>query len=353
MTKEIGSEFEKPSPELLSSTEGVPLPPDAVLVGTGRHALAVVALDLLARGIKTVVVPDHYCESMIEPFLSAGMSLQLCGTTEDLTLCERSLADLLAEGRKHLAILHSETFGTPTSSNLQTMLDAASRSDIPTVVDRTHSLFSPITPRADYEVASLRKLLPIPDGGYVRGLRVPPPLTETPEHRTFCNLRLDAAEQKTAFLHQASTRKSHLETFALAEKLLDDSSKFAAISDYSRAILRVLDFEAIRSARLTNAAALESALQTDSVQVVNSAGWRNSPAYVVITLSNVESLRAHLIGQQIYCPVHWPRPKLNHPNADSWRTDLLSLPIDHRYTADDMRRIAAAINEFQEMNTSD
>lgn len=350
MVKEIGSEFELPKPTLLTSTGGIPLPTDAVLVGAGRHALSLVASDLLTQGVDTVIFPDHYCESMIRPFLITGMSIQFCGTSDELILSGPSLNELLAARSEHVAILHCETFGTPAGHRLQSALDAASKAGIPVILDRTHSILSPAPPRADYEVASLRKLLPIPDGGYVRGLRNEPKLLENPEHNYFCELRSKASERKTEYLRGGTTNKLYLNDFTRAEQVLDENRRPATISDQTQAALGSLDLHSIRRVRTENAGTLESALQGLNVQVVNPAGWRNSPAYVAITHSDAESLRAHLTSRQIFCPIHWPRPTSN-PRPRSWRADLLSLPIDHRYTTDDMLRIASTILEFQETDT--
>lgn len=350
VVKEIGSEFESPNPNLLTSPKGLPLPPDAVLVGAGRHALSLVAFDLLKQGVDAVVVPDHYCESMIRPFLFAGMSIQFCRTTEELILSGQSLADLLAARSENVAVLHCETFGTPAGHELQIVLDAASRAGVPIILDRTHSLLSLTQPGADYEIASLRKLLPIPDGGYVSGLRNAPDVTKTPEHRFFCDLRLKAAKHKTVYLQRGTESELHLDEFARADLLLESNTQTALISDQSRTSISKLDINFIRNARLANAGVLETALHAGNVYVVNPAGWRNSPAYVVITHPDVKSLRAHLTSERIYCPIHWPRPA-NDPRPSSWRENLLSLPIDHRYTVDDMQRVVSAVTEFQEMNT--
>lgn len=348
MVEEIGSEFELPNLNLLTSEDGVALPTDAVLVGAGRHALSLVAVDLLSKGVDTVVVPDHYCESMIRPFLDAGMAIQFCGTTEEFILSGISLAELLAARSEHVAILHCETFGTPAGAELRSTLDAASRAGIPVILDRTHSLLSPAPAVADYEIASLRKLLPVPDGGYVTGLRSVPKLQGTPEHHTFCELRLKAAGRKTEYLRHSMEHKLHLDEFARAEQLLDQYPRASKISDRSRVTLASLDFHSIRRTRIENAGILELALHHGSVQVANAVGWRNSPAYVVITHPDAKALRNHLTSKQIYCPIHWPRPA-SHPRPRSWRADLLSLPIDHRYTGDDMQRMASAILEYKEM----
>ena len=349
MTKEIGSEFEMPDPGWLMG-DGVPLPSDVVLVGAGRHALSLVAMDLLDRGVTTIAVPDHYCESMIVPFTTLGMQIEFCETTDQMILNGHSVQKVLSTNTDSLAILHSETFGTPATDELRFALDAAKSAGTPIILDRTHSLLSQTEagPRADYEIASLRKLLPVPDGGYVRGLRRPPGLQMTPEHQSFIKLRSQAAAQKTRYLQRKLPKKLHLDQFRHAENLLDSSLTPSPISDFTRKLLTTLDYRSMRRARIKNARVLEAALSSTGVKVANSIGWRNSPSYLVIRHPEASSLRGYLSSKKIYCPIHWPRPDvILEPR--SWRTDLLSLPIDHRYTTTDMRRVASTILEYQEM----
>lgn len=349
MTKEIGSEFELPEPGWLMG-DGVPLPKDVVLVGAGRHALSLVAMDLLERGVTTIAVPDHYCESMIVPFTTLGMQVNFCDTTDQMILSGNSVQQALAASNESIAILHSETFGTPANDDLRSALDAAKSVGTPIILDRTHSLLSQTEagPRADYEIASLRKLLPVPDGGYVRGLRRPPALQMTPEHQSFIRLRCRAAAQKTRYIRQKPPNKVHLDQFRYAEHLLDSNLTPSPISDLSRKLLSNLDYHSIRRARIENASVLESALTAIDVEVANSIGWRNSPAYLVIRHPEASSLRDYLSSKKIYCPIHWPRPG-GTLGPRLWRTDLLSLPIDHRYTTADMQRVASTILEYQEM----
>jgi dTDP-4-amino-4,6-dideoxygalactose transaminase len=61
-----------------------------------------------------------------------------------------------------------------------------------------------------------------------------------------------------------------------------------------------------------------------------------------------DSIRTALFQQEIYPPVHWPLEacvpasfEASHHLAD----EIMTLPCDQRYDADDMRRIAAALRE--------
>ena len=107
-------------------------------------------------------------------------------TTPDCLLDPDALDSTLT-AHPGYAVLHSETFGTPADPDLTSVLDRARTGDHPVVVDRTHSLLGAPSWHGDYEVASLRKLLPTPDGAWVSGLERT--LTDDPVAAEFVRLR--------------------------------------------------------------------------------------------------------------------------------------------------------------------
>src|SRR5659263_651722 len=118
------------------------VPPGATLTAFGRQALSLVARELRARGVRLLLGPDHHCPTMFLPFQLEGIAVRTVPTGADTLMLGRALREALA-GRPDAAVLHCETFGTPA------------------------------------DVASLRKLLPVPDGAWVTGLRTPPDLHRT------------------------------------------------------------------------------------------------------------------------------------------------------------------------------
>jgi hypothetical protein len=58
--------------------------------------------------------------------------------------------------------------------------------------------------------------------------------------------------------------------------------------------------------------------------------------FVPILLPNRNEIRAHLTKNEIYCPVHWPKPEGCESNIYDHE---LSLICDQRYGIKDMKRI--------------
>lgn len=340
MRHDIGSEFERPALDGPGNLRAW-LPSEAVAVTAGRQALGLVAGELAASGVSIVLAPDHYCDSMTEPFDRHGLTVIPVPTTFD-TLPEPAALAATVDEAPNCAILFSETFGCAASASLAAVLDDARAEGHAVVVDRTHSFLAPASYVGDYAVASLRKLLPIPDGAWVTGLADPPVLGAHREAELFAGLRSQAATLKRQYLDEERDDEAHRAAFERAEDLLERLPDTCPMSDASLELLDHLDPKRLRAGRLANAERLTALLEGLPIRVVNGNGWRNSPSYVVISTHDVNSLRNHLISEAIYCPVHWPEPRGLRAGV-VWRHDLLSLVIDQRYTGDDMERMAAEI----------
>ena len=139
------------------------------LTGNGKQALGLVARALRSRGVRAVLVPRYRCEAMVLPFELEGMRARTVDVGPDLLLEPRALAAALAD-EPGAAVLHCETYGNRAHGDLADLLVRARRAGRVVVVDATHSLLD--RPRlldgaTDVVVASLRKLLPVPDGAVI------------------------------------------------------------------------------------------------------------------------------------------------------------------------------------------
>ena len=139
------------------------------LTGNGKQALGLVARALRSRGARTVLVPRYRCEAMVLPFELEGMRARTVNVGPDLLLEPQALAAALAD-EPGAAVLHCETYGNRARGDLADMLVRARRTGRVVIADATHSLLD--RPRlldgaADVVVASLRKLLPVPDGAVI------------------------------------------------------------------------------------------------------------------------------------------------------------------------------------------
>lgn len=316
---EIGSEFHRMP---IENGHGFVFPRSGSLVFSGRTAIEAVLKYL--PDTHTALLPSYCCDSMIVPFRDAGLDVRFYRVlwNDGLKIEIDDSADIL---------LWCNYFGY---QNEMPDFDGVIIEDI------THSLLSaiPSHPRADYLVASLRKWEPINCGGYcsvqVNG-------TEPPEE--FVNLKTAAMELKTEYLEELAAEKKEqfLQMFADSNHWLAENYSGFLIDSFSHNYLDRVDVERQRKIRKENARALYEGLK-NKVQFMFPIEDMDCPLFVPIILPNRNEVRAYLTKNEIYCPVHWPKPEGVKSNIYDQE---LSLICDQRYGIEDMNRIITVLSE--------
>jgi hypothetical protein len=251
------------------NTRGLALvPAGAHLVANGKQALSLVAQELRGREVRTVLAPDFYCLTMIQPFQLEGIAVRHVATDARGLLDPDALADQLATS-DHVAVLHCEVFGALADGRLGGVLIAAQASGVPVVVDSTHSLFATAHTPADYLVASLRKLLPVPDGAYVTGLSDAPTAARHAVDEAATRWGLTAVRRRQDFVAGRGAAADYFDAVDTAEEAMLDAREPAAMSSAALERLSTLEGDALRAARQANAARLIERLTRAGIEVVN------------------------------------------------------------------------------------
>ncbi|MBW6434233.1 hypothetical protein KZ829_10870 [Actinoplanes hulinensis] len=343
MSAEIGSEFHW-DPAALLSTErgGLPgwLPTRRALFATGCGALSSL-LDLLTPAGR-LHVPTYFCMGVAEA-LSAQVPVTWYRHLPD---GRGPHWDTLraADGD---VVLAQSLFGRDDGTAWDAWMRA--HPGVTVIEDHSHDPFSEwaCASTAAYAVASLRKTLPLPDGGLLwspRGLDLPVPSGPASGG---AELKLTAMLLKAAWLDGRPVPKDHFrELQQRGEQQLLGSA--AAASAFTTAVLPVLDVAGIRAASARNAAEIVAAL----VGRVTSDGFR-----VQLTCPSGQvrdALLAHLARHGIYAPVHWRQDRAGFWSGDDEAAGLadrmLTLPVDHRCGPGDLRRIAETIEGFARLD---
>lgn len=339
MAREIGSEFWD-VPQTEKSLEIFPQNVQWVL--SGRAALSCIIEDILvSRPLRSVALPSWCCESMIQPFLAAGLEVYFYPVyvdnagylRQDIEACPPCDVVLLLN---YFGYSHSSL--SPKVHGIR-------------IWDATHSIFSGIPDGVDYVFGSLRKWAGFWTGGFAFARSAPPlpsPSTACIQAERYIALRQQGMDQKRTYLANGG-EKYHLDTFASAEDLLEHgASGCAAPEDISAALHLDIDF--LRQKRRANAAVLLE--YVSHLALFPELSENDCPLFVPIRVPGEkrDALRRHLIEQSIYCPIHWPVSPL-HNLTEQTRLiydEELSLVCDQRYTAKDMHRIGQAVREFLE-----
>ena len=316
---EIGSEF---SSVPIENGAGISFPKSGCLTFSGRTAIETVLKEVPYA--KTALLPSYCCDSVIEPFRRADISVSFY----DVNYQNGLKIDL---SQKADILFWCNYFGFSTE-----MLQF----DGIIIEDITHSLLSDIqcNPMSDYLVASLRKWEPIYCGGYCSvntELKSPP--------NEFINSKAKAMNLKAMYLSDSDERKKEkfLSEFGKSNKWLAENYSELGIDEFSKNYINKVCANKQKEIRRRNAHVLYEGLK-NKVDFLFDEQKMDCPIYVPIVIHKDRlKIRTILTENRIYCPIHWP-----HPNADckSNLYDLeLSLICDQRYSEDDMERIVSAV----------
>lgn len=303
--------------------------------GSGRQALmALLAYGRDALGWTAVHLPTYYCPEVADDVASV-LDVKRYAASPEGDLAEPAPGDTEV-------VVAVSYFGQPP-------LVPRSRGRV-LIVDATHDPVAPWLPTvdADFVFASLRKTLPLPDGGVLwspsrRPLPAPAPATE--RHLAGAGEILAAMNLKAAYLRQGSgDKQTYLDLYAAGEECLQQCTP-GEMSAYSRAALRTFPIERWRAQRIANIAALTAAL----------SGLDLIPATFGVVLrfpsAGVRDLvRAGLIARRIYPAVLWDvaEPERHRELAER----LLFLHTDFRSDPADLQLVARAVRELSSEEVS-
>lgn len=329
--REIGSEFwDVPT----CKSENNVFPETTRWFLAGRCALKAIIKEL--KGCHTVSMPSWCCNSMIKPFIDAGMEVRFYPVYWRDKLVQE--IDYSAD-----VLLILDYFGY--TSHVPINFDYTGV----IIRDITHSVFSAVYDDADYYFGSLRKWCGIWTGGFVwtNNRHISEGLNDDPVSQRYIALRKRAMDLKKEYINNRRDDKDYLELFEEAETVLDNVDSSPA-AERDKFLAQKLDLGIIRKRRTANAAILRNAFR--SWLIFPEMNDTDCPLFVPIFVPGEKrnDLRQYLIQEHIYCPVHWPISryhKLSGETESIYKNEL-SLVCDQRYTEDDMYRMARIIHKF-------
>lgn len=292
----------------------------AIALNTGRNALEYI---LQVRGYKRVYLPYYSCEVLLEPFKKLDVDHVFYHVNENLELD----GTLLLEDDE--ALLCINYFGLKQEYVLQ----LASIYGKQLIVDNTQAFYAKPLDGID-TFYSCRKFFGVPDGAYL-----------------YCNLCLDAEleqdqswERMTHLLKRidVSAEAAYADFREQSVKLKNNPIR--QMSSLTHSIMASIDYSAVAERRRENYRYLDRMLKEKngiSLPLIDDA-----VPMVYPFLTEDGDLRKRLIDNRIYVAQYWPsvlQHGINGSTDEMLALQLLPLPIDQRYCAQDMDRIMALI----------
>lgn len=288
-----------------------------------RHALAAV---ILKREIRTLYVPEYLCESLLDAAHSVGAHIKFYGVQD---IFNPVLPDSL--GAKE-AVLLINYYGLVDIEGLLSKVHGH------VIVDNSQSFFSPPPSGVD-TFYSARKYFGVPDGSYL--------YTDMDIHEWFSGLPVTKAFN--LMQHLVDRVDGYQQDAYLAFKEIKQHLRglpMARMSETSRRLLSGINYTKCKNIRLRNFRSLEIALKK-----YNELEFSHTsvPMYYPLLVGGGKGLRERLIQLGIYIPLYWPYVEAHSlPGSTVHRlvTDLVCLPIDHRYSERHMKIIVKEVVKY-------
>lgn len=341
MLKEYGYEYDTVlNEEIWRITEGTETNQkllEAVCLRSGRDALKAIAREYSHCD---VLIPALACDSMVHPFEQYGHKVKYYKLKPDYSID----LDSLIIGSGLVLFLYMDYFGKPAISDIE-LEKMRSRGDIVFIEDRTHNLIweRESNFRPDFIMASLRKWLPIPDGGLLWGNISKPLAADT----SFSTTRLKAQCMRHEFLNcgDAKIKTEYRKIFSTVSDIMD-ADEPSAMSAYSYELAKDTDWEKLKRTRSQNAETLISTLRRSPyiTFIQNEDGF--SDLYVAFTVPNRDEVQRRLSAMGIFNTIIWPlteEQKNNCGVAKYTEENMLAAPCDQRYSEADMKYIGTEI----------
>lgn len=318
------------------------------LYGSGRDAI----VSLLLHGAEhcgwtSLHVPDYFCQEVIRAMATCGLQLRLYPDSPRSSLIE---AESAAPGQVWFVVNYFGLRGVEATAGLQ-------RRGAILIEDHTHAPWSAwaFGSHAQYCVASLRKSIPVPDGGVLwspEGRRLPLAPVQTEQHREAADRKFAAMAMKRAYLEGEPVEKESFRAIQLsAEAAFDGNRVPSAISDASKDILNCVPISEWEQTRGANFECIAAGLAELPGVSVLSAHVRDSSPFSAFLIFDThalrEAVRSSLVAARIYPAVLWSLQDQHRGTKDalSLSERSLSLHCDGRYSLSDIGRIVHVVRQ--------
>lgn len=320
--------------------------PHANYYADGRQAL----IHLYhSQGWQRLWMPEYFCYDVIASLKEAGLNLMFYtdypGNCDD----EQTLETIQQKGRflPTDAIMRVNYFGTRMRRSSEHLPVAA------VVEDHTHDLIGdwPIHSTADWCIASLRKTLPIPEGGILwspTGLKLPEQPAASEENERIAAIRWEAMRLKAGYLAGKPIEKATFRAGYVDTEEYFDTAPVCALDKASQEYLKTFDIRRWYNKKCDNWELLRD-IKKDGVQVICPESMGCYPFSWVLLFDIPEErdrVRKALIDHQIYPAVLWNVPDTASDEVKSFSRRMLSIHCDARYTADDIQQMKTIIESI-------
>lgn len=320
---------------------------------SGREGLYYIALEIKTKVSPIILFPSYCCWSMSAPFSKAGWQIIYYRLNSDLTV-DVDYLEYLLKAYQPGAVLTMNFYGSADTSEAISIIKKISPASI-CIEDFSHCTFSfekIYNNNVDFYVTSVRKSIGITDGAIVISK------FDLDSGFIVCDTTLFTMNRKIAqqsklhyfFSNSEVEKKDYLSLLRTEEHRLDEFSSVYSVSDIGRLMMSAVNGQEIRYARSTN---MHHAIELLKGKIKMIPGIEKSidgaPFSLPILVEERDNVQQKLARRGVYAPVLWPlcNDARSVCRTSAYISDhILSLPIDQRYSYNDIEDMASIVLEI-------
>ena len=228
-------------------------------------------------------------------------------------------------------------------------LDFSSYQNIIVIDDLTHNLERVKDSTANYIFGSLRKILPIPTGGFLASNKdIFIPFGNDTDIGFLATIKkITAMSLKKDYIDTGKGDKNLFrQLYIEGEVLLNSSTGSTSMPLLSKSFLKELDVKFILDSKRENINQGLSLLKVERSAVLNTGGYGLGLIFALDSKVQRDSFKSFLVSASIYPAVLWPNQS-NKEDIDA-ENKMLFIHLDYRYSKLDVEYIINKINSFFE-----
>jgi len=312
----------------------------SIYYACGRHALVSLIIN---NQWKRIWMPSYFCYEVND----AINNLIKIEYYDDYPLSNDNRKISVIPFKKGDVLLRMNYFGTREFRD-------ESLVPVPVIEDHSHDLIGgwAKNSNADWCYASLRKTLPLSEGGVLwspKSLSLPDNPIQTKENLSLVEKRFEAMRLKSEYLAGENVSKELFRSLYISTEKEFESLPLSQISTDSWSLLNELDIRDWYQKKQDNWKYL-SDIENEDVKIITPENQKCNMFSLILMFANNkerERVREILINRlNIYPAILWNVPNFQYPSSIDFSETMLSIHCDARYYNDleDLRqRIITAI----------
>ena len=312
----------------------------AILLADGRQCI--VAL-IRQYGWKRIWMPDFFCYEVIDTIKEqTGIKVVFY---EDTPLHEGLVENLPFEDGD--VLLRMNFFGLRDKRNNKNI-------SCPVIEDHTHDPFGhwALYSDADWCISSIRKILPLPEGGMMwspKGHQLTIELKSSEENEKIAAVRWEGMEMKKNYLKGKDVSKEDFrKRYTETEEFFDRAEPTVIDSRSCKVVSKQLDINLWQGAKRKNWMLLKSLVSQDCCKAIVPENEFCTAFSLILQMESKvqrDAIRKKLIEAFVYPAILWAVPESASKNSRDFSEKMLSIHCDGRYTEGDVRKLADILNK--------